>query len=280
MPGFVGNYKIPSTSTDERKQNTLACKLVTSFEGNQARDPPLPNIMATIMLMSPETGRLQAIIEGTEITTQRTAAASLVATQHLYFNRPSIEPHCILSVVGCGVQGEIHSIAFASFFGQIKEIRLFNRSVGKRDRLFEKLNELRKTFKNPNLTITKAETVIDCVKNADLIVVATHSNIPLIRREDLKSDVHINAIGAGRNHHSELHQDIYDNCQLYPDNWESSRTELAGIFDKITGIVGEVILKLKPLPAIGITVFQSMGMAAEDAVVAQMVLEKSKQVDK
>lgn len=73
--------------------------------------------------------------------------------------------------------------------------------------------------------------------------------------------------------------DIYDNCNLYPDNWESSRTELSGIFDKINCIVGDVILKVKPQPQEGITVFQSMGMAVEDATVAQMILEKHKRAN-
>lgn len=52
---------------------------------------------------------------------------------------------------------------------------------------------------------------------------------------------------------------------------------MAGIFDKVTGIVGEVIRGLKPQPNGGITVFQSLGMAVEDATVAQMVLNKFKQ---
>lgn len=52
---------------------------------------------------------------------------------------------------------------------------------------------------------------------------------------------------------------------------------MAEIFDKITGIVGDVIMGVKPQPTEGITVFQSMGMAVEDATVAQMVLEKHNQ---
>lgn len=296
MPGFVGNYKLPQVSQD-KVQNTLACKLVTSFEGNRTRDPPLPTILATILLMSAETGKLEAIVEGTEITRWRTAAASLVATQTLFFNRPSIvdlSPCRVLSIVGCGVQGEIHAVGFACLFAQFKEIRFYNRTTAKRDSVVERVREFRPKFKNYDLILTKSDTVASCVQDADIIVIATNSSIPLIRKEDLKADVHINgeflinfltishpkslsAIGAGRNHHSELHPNIYEDCKLYPDNWESARTELAGIFDKVTGIVGEVIRGIKPQPNGGITVFQSLGMAVEDATVAQMVLNKFKQ---
>lgn len=193
MPCFVGNYNLPSTS-GEKQLDTLGCKLVTSFNGNESRG--LPTIMATIVLMNPETGKLEAILEGTEITKWRTAAASLVATKYLYFDRPSVSAaqgyDRILSIVGCGVQGEIHAIAFASYFGQVKEIRLYNRTIAKRDLLFDKLNSLRSTFKNPNLTITKADTPFACAQDADIVVIATNSSVPLIKKEDLKSDVHIN----------------------------------------------------------------------------------------
>lgn len=194
MPGFIGNYKLPAT-TNEKVLNTLGCKLVTSFTNNQSRHPPLPTIMATIMLMSPETGKLEAVVEGTEITTWRTAGASLVATKYLFFDRPSVkvsQEGRILSIIGCGVQGEIHSIAFASFFGQIKEIQLYNRTTSKRDALFEKLNSLRNNFKNRDLIISKSGSPGECVAGADVIVIATNSPVPLIKKEDLKRDVHIN----------------------------------------------------------------------------------------
>lgn len=38
------------------------------------------------------------------------------------------------------------------------------------------------------------------------------------------------------------------------------------------------MLGIKPQPVDGISVFQSMGMAVEDVVVAQMVLEKHKKL--
>lgn len=282
----------------------MGCKLVTSFPGNTLRSPTLPSILANIMLMNAETGQLEVIVEATTITNWRTAAASLVATKHLYFNRPEMikrdSKELILSIVGCGVQGEIHSIGFASQFSQIKEIRFYNRTTARRDALHMKLEGLRRQFKNPQLILSKTETPAECVTNADLVVIATNSSTPLIEKKFLKNDVHINgktkkglnsnknlpikrdlsstAIGAGMNHHSELHPNIYESSQVYTDHWEGAKTELAGIMDKLTGIVGEVILGQKPQPENGITVFQSMGMGVEDIGVAQMIFEKHQQI--
>lgn len=103
MPGFVGNYELSSV-TGNKKHSTLACKLVTSFGGNSKLNPPLPTILATILMFNSDTGRLKAVIEGTEITAWRTAAVSLVATKFLYFNRHTNANNKILSICGTGTQ--------------------------------------------------------------------------------------------------------------------------------------------------------------------------------
>lgn len=108
MPGYIGNYSLPLSISSKPKRNvsTLACKLVTSFTNNDKLPVPLPNVLATICLFDTITGRLKCVLGGTEITAWRTAAASLVATQHLYVDRPNVrkEDGFYLAIVGCGVQ--------------------------------------------------------------------------------------------------------------------------------------------------------------------------------
>lgn len=104
MPGFIGNYKLSSVTGDER-HSTLACKLVTSFGGNFKLNPPLPTILATILMFDSNTGRLKAVVDGTEITAWRTAAVSLVATKFLYCNsRINSRNDYTLSICGTGTQ--------------------------------------------------------------------------------------------------------------------------------------------------------------------------------
>lgn len=107
MPGYIGNYSLPLPNrSDPNRFNTLACKLVTGFTKNDKLPEPLPNILATICLFDTLNGRLKCVLEATEITAWRTAAASLVATQHLYFGRPNVQKGDTfnLAIVGCGVQ--------------------------------------------------------------------------------------------------------------------------------------------------------------------------------
>ncbi|KFB51235.1 AGAP011137-PA-like protein [Anopheles sinensis] len=86
------------------------------------------------------------------------------------------------------------------------------------------------------------------------------------------------AVGAGEYHHAELAQDIYDSCRVYIDHWEGARKELATLRSNVVGEVGEIILgdagKLLPAKPGGITVFQSLGMATEDATVGRLVYER------
>lgn len=301
MPGFIGNYSLPSLDSKgvtKKKYQTLACKLVTAFNKNEKMEKPIPNILGTIFIFDDLTGKLNCILEGTEITAWRTATASIVSTHHLFFQRTEViccDENKILSIVGCGIQGRMHAIGMCSIF-KFSEVRLWNRSTSKAETLLQELEAMSSTFKNPNIKIIVAENIQKCVENADVIVTATFSSDPLIQLNYLKPDCHINgkqhlfndilsininidlliAVGAGFNHHSELSAELYLACNVYVDNWASARTELQTLKANIVGQVGDVINKKIQRVDNGITVFQSMGMAVEDAAVGQMIFEMYK----
>lgn len=104
MPGFVGNYTLKSVTGGDVKHSTLACKLVTAFAGNSQLNPPLASILATILLFDESTGRVKAVLEGTQITAWRTAAVSLAATKHLYGGVDGGQREKTLAICGCGTQ--------------------------------------------------------------------------------------------------------------------------------------------------------------------------------
>ncbi|XP_059609414.1 ketimine reductase mu-crystallin [Phlebotomus argentipes] len=274
MPCYLDNYQLPSLSR-EKLYRTLACKLVTSFPANASRSPALPKILGNIFLFNPESGQLQAILEATLITAWRTACASLVATQCLYFDSRWKQQDVILSIVGCGVQGRIHSIGMCTTF-PFSEVRLWNRTESKATQLADELRGLAQQFRKPSIAISVHASLTTCLADSDVIVIATSSHEPLIQRHQLKDDVHINTIGAGEVHHAELHQNVYDASKVYTDHWEGAKTELKELKAEIVGLVGEVLGQKKPTPSAGITIFQSLGMALEDATSAQVIVEAYK----
>lgn len=256
MPAYLGNYDLSETETN---LSTLGCKLVTSFTGNSKLSSPMPSILANILLFDHITGQLKTIVDGTEITSWRTASASVVATKYLYFHRPEakqIQP-IKLGVFGCGVQGRYHSLAFCSTF-DVEELRLWNRSDGKAQDLANELEDFRASFVNKNVKIVVCKDRVICAKDADVIVTATYASEPIIDLNMAKENVHINAVGAGENHHNELSQDLYDVAKVYVDHMAGANVELKTLKAEIIGEVGEVINKNK-YPSGGITVFQSMG---------------------
>ncbi|KAH8336158.1 hypothetical protein KR074_004739 [Drosophila pseudoananassae] len=269
MTAFVGNYEKSSGGGN----STLACKLVTSFSDNSQRQPPLPSILAHVLVFNHQTGQLAAIMEATDLTTRRTVAASLVSTKYLYFRRfgPDAEVRrpITVAIVGCGVQGQMHAMAFCQCF-RVEQLNLYNRSRAKAEEL-EKLIALELGGQAVKICESSREACLE----ADVICVATFAKEPLIHIEDLKSSgcVHINAVGAGEIHFSEVAPSVYHKAKVYVDCYANAEAELVGLPAPIAAEVGEVILNKKYPKEQDITIFQSMGMASEDACVAQAVLD-------
>ncbi|XP_020802135.1 ketimine reductase mu-crystallin [Drosophila serrata] len=271
MPAFVGNYSLASEETSSR--STLACKLVTSFRGNPQKKPPLPSVQAHVLLFNSETGELSAIMEGTDLTTWRTAAASVLATKYLYFRRfgsqAEMDKEINVAIVGCGVQGQIHAISFCANF-RVKQMTLYNRTESKARDLAEKLKQEMDSKKQTTIVVCSSPG--EACEDADVICIATYSREGLIHAKDLKkSSVHINSVGAGEVHFGEVAADVYHQAKVYVDCHANAEAELKGLPAPIQGEVGAVILNGSYPAEAGISIFQSMGMASEDACVAQAV---------
>ena len=101
----------------------LGTKLVTVYHGNAERG--LPSHLATIVLHDPETGALQAILDGRYITEARTAAVSAASAKHLARK----DAH-VLAVLGSGVQAHSHIDALARV-RPFDEIRVWGRHQGR-----------------------------------------------------------------------------------------------------------------------------------------------------
>ncbi|KAJ6641302.1 Ketimine reductase mu-crystallin [Pseudolycoriella hygida] len=269
MLGYIENYRMQSV--DQGKVfDTLAHKIVTAFTKNGQLAKPLPVIIATVFLFDTMTGQLKTIVEGNGVTAWRTAGSCMVGTKYLYFDRnEKCKSDKVLGILGCGVQGRIHAIGISTMF-PISEIHLWNRSVAKAAELKKELESLAGTFKSKHVKIFIHENVRDCVKTADIIVTATQSTSPILFEDMVKENVHINAVGASKDHHSEIDLKLYRNSKLYVDSWTGGKTELKSLDCPIEAEVGEIITKSKALTQNQRTIFHSLGMAVTDAVVAQI----------
>jgi len=96
---------------------SLGAKLVTVFADNPSKG--LTSHLATILLLDPETGSLQAIMDGRDITEARTAAVSAVSSRFLAKRDAST-----LAIIGTGVQARSHLEALAEV-RQLKDVRVW-----------------------------------------------------------------------------------------------------------------------------------------------------------
>src|SRR6266849_1182222 len=100
----------------------LGTKLVSVYHSNAAVG--LPTHLATIVLHDPETGALQAIMDGRYITEARTAAVSAASAKHLARTDARV-----LAVLGSGVQARSHIDALMRV-RPFEEVRVWGRNPG------------------------------------------------------------------------------------------------------------------------------------------------------
>jgi alanine dehydrogenase len=240
----------------------LGAKLVTVCPANAARG--LATHQAVIVMLDPETGIAQAILDGRYITEARTAAVSAVSARHL-----AREDARVLGMLGSGVQARSHYEAL-TLVRQFTEVRAWSPNP---DRLQQFATETG-AHAMPN-----AEAV---VRNADVVVAVTASPTPVIQNEWVSDGAHVIAVGACIPTQRELDPALVQRARLIVDSRAAALKE-AG--DVVIGIAEgrwtahHIAAELGELPTRKntreITVFKSLGLAVEDIYAAHVVLTHS-----
>jgi ornithine cyclodeaminase len=250
-------------------------KAICVFPGNAALGKD--SHQGAVLLFSAESGELLAIINASAVTAVRTAAVSGVATRVL-----AREEAGDLGVIGAGVQARSH-IEAMSHVRRIRRCRVSSRGFESARRLAD---ELRGSYAFP---IEAVETVEDALRGADLIVTATNSAEALVRREWVSAGAHLNAVGSSTPNARELDAATVAASSLFVDRMESALNE-AGDYLRavregavapghIRAELGEVLNGTKPgrTSADEITLFKSLGLAAEDLAAAKYLYDKSQE---
>ena len=228
----------------------LGAKLVTFYPGNVG----LPTHHATIVLFDPATGAPLVLMDGRLITEMRTAAVSAVATRCLA--RPDAR---VLAILGSGVQAGSHLEALR-LVRDIADVRVWSpRHAG----AFAERHRVR-----------AVGSVGEAVRGADLVVVATSARTPVLRGEWLCPGAHVNAVGACRPDWRELDDDLVRGARLYVESREAATRESGDVMaGTVVGEIGEVVAGTAPGRRTGdeITLFKSVGVAAEDVAAAALV---------
>jgi ornithine cyclodeaminase len=241
-------------------------KEVCIFPGNPARG--LDSHLGAVLLHDGETGQLLAVLNASAITAIRTAAVSAVATRLL-----ARENAHSLAIIGAGVQARSHLEAIP-LVRNIDDVRIVSRTREKAEAL-------------AGDGVRVVDSIEEAVRGADIIVTATSSREPVIKREWLDDGVHINAVGSSIAAARELDSETMAAASLFVDRRESTENESGDYLsalregairdDHIHAEIGELLLgraagRTSPSE---ITLFKSLGLAVEDLAAAQFLYEKA-----
>lgn len=240
-------------SVHRRGENPVyGLKTVAVFPANSARG--LDPHQGTVTLYDGETGQVAAVMNASPITAIRTAAASALATRAL-----ARDDARVLAIVGTGHQGRAHERVLPAVLP------------------FDEV-----------LMAAKGE-VEDAVRQADVVVTATSSEEPVIRREWLKEGAHINAVGSCFPNVRELDSETVAASTFFTDRRESAENE-AGDYvlalaegaigpEHIVAELGDVLVGAHPgrTSREEVTVFESLGLAVEDLYAAEYVVRRARE---
>lgn len=259
MPSYV-----PSASA-------LATKLVSLFPHNADR----PTHQAVVVCFDPRNGTPVALLDGTYMTAARTAAGSALATRLL-----ARADARVLAILGTGVQarGHAHAVTRVRAF---EEVRVAGRDVVEAAAVATELaSEL-------PVRVVPAPSYEAALDGADVVCATTHSPEPVVRREWLRAGTHVTSVGYNTSGREVDAATVVDAYVVVEARSAALAPPPAGANDLLwplrDGLIDErhVRAELGELVAgrasgrtsqDQITLYKSVGVAAQDAAAAALVL--------
>lgn len=234
--------------------DVMGLKAVSFYPANEGS--AVPTHQAIVLLFRTDNGEPLAAIDGRLITEMRTAAVSAAITKYLM-----PENSKVLGLLGSGVQAQSHLAALSSI-ARFEEVRVWSRTPEHAERFARKHG-------------ARAMDAEAAVRGADVIVVATSSQEPVLEGAWLKAGAHVNAVGANRPTWRELDDDAMRNT-LVVDSREAVLQESGDVIlsgAQIYAEIGEIFAGTKRVAAGETTIFKSVGIAVEDLAAARLVYD-------
>jgi ornithine cyclodeaminase/alanine dehydrogenase-like protein (mu-crystallin family) len=251
----------------------IVAKLNTNFPQNYASFGK-PTIQGAIVLYDAENGQLLTILDSIEITLKRTAAATAVAAKYLARKDSSVATIC-----GCGEQGRVQIRALFLTL-PLRKVFAFDVDLNTSSRLAAQLS------REFQIDIEPVRSLPDAVQSSDVIVTCTPTTEFFVQKENIATGTFIAAVGADDSHKQEIDPALMSSAKVVADNLEqvcaigdTHHAIAAGLMRKedIYAELSEIVTGRKPgrMSNDEITIFDSTGVAIEDAAAATLVYEKA-----
>ena len=262
MPALLGHGE----------DGALAVKLITLFPGNARTDRETHQ--GVIVLFDASHGGVRALIDGASVTAIRTAAVSGLATRLLA--RPDAS---VLAMLGAGVQAGSHLEAMLAV-RPIRQLRVWSRTA-RHAREFAEA-----AFERHGVDVATEASPESAVRDAHIVCTVTAAADPVVRGEWVAPGTHINAVGASTAGTRELDTALVLRSRVFVDSRTSALAEAGDLLIPIAegaltdGHIRGELAELVSGRVAGrtneeeITIFESLGLAIEDAAAALYIHEK------
>ena len=229
-----------------------------------------PEHSQIVAVWSANNAKLKGVVLGERLGQIRTGAIGGIAIRHL--SAPNAKT---VGVIGTGAQARTQLIAAAT----VREIEIAH--------VFSLDEKGRKAFTKEmqralNISIKPVESASEAVADADIVLCATSSDLPVIRASQLKPGAHINTVGPKTANGHELGLDIADAADLIvTDSLAQTQTYASPFFlagsrhEHRMQELADVVANKVPGRAspIDTTLFCSVGLAGTEVVVASAIFD-------
>jgi len=266
----AGAFHVKTTALDAPRAVYIA-KINANFPGNPGRG--LPTIQGVAALFDAEDGRLLALLDSPELTALRTGAATAVAARHL---ARADSTRCL--VVGAGRQALAQVTALAGVL-PLARVAVFDLEATRARQLAQRLEtELGLAVELPSEIGTAALA-------SDVVVTCTTARAPILFRRQVAPGTFIAAVGADHPSKQEIEPALVAEARTFVDSLEQAlacgelrHAVAAGVIapEAVAGRLDELVTgaALGRLSADEITLFDSTGIALEDAAAALAAFER------
>jgi alanine dehydrogenase len=223
-----------------------------------------------VAVFDAETGVPAALIDGAAITALRTAAGSALATRLC-----AREDARVLAIIGTGVQARSHARALPRV-RHITDIIVAGRAPEKVAAFAAEVG-------------ARSASYAEAIQAADIVCACTNATEPIVRKEWLRPGVHVNAVGFAAG--PELEPSAFANAVVVVESRAAAIGDFPNGAVDLTMAVNERLVKATDIREVGelvlgtrtgrtnehqITIYRSVGVAAQDAAAAGLVLEAAR----
>ncbi len=268
-----GGFHIKAAGLRLAGGSYFAAKVNANFPANPERSG-LPTIQGVVVLCDAERGRPLAVMDSSELTAVRTAAATAVAAKYL-----ARADSRVASVCGCGVQGRAQLRALAQVL-RLKKVYAFDGDGARAEGFAREMSD------ELGVEVRAAAELRRAALESDVCVTCTPSREPVLTRGDVRPGAFVAGVGADNPFKQELDPalmasgkivvDILAQCACIGDlhhALEAGAVKESDVYAEL----GEVVAGRKS----GRTsdeetfIFDSTGTALQDAAAAAVVYERA-----